>query len=902
MFEYPKGSEWRKWDLHIHSNASDGKATPEEIIEEAQAKTIAVIALTDHHTFSNIDRIKELGKNAGITVISGIELRTEYGQKSVHIIGLFPDSYNGTILTQDALSELILGKLGITRTELITKGKSDDQTLSDDAAFKNGMFKVQVGFKEAANLIHKYGGIVSVHAGNKSNSIEEMRHDGNGITNVDLLEDSLGTLKEELLKEYIDICEIQKHSEAAFYLENFSRPSIAASDAHDKKSVGKKYTWIKADPSFEGLLQIKYEPELRLSIQETMPTEKPAYSIIDSVEIGDSLFAPLNSKTRIVFNPDLNCIIGGKSTGKSLLLNNIAYAIDKNQVLTKIGATQPESKKAKNQPAFFPISDVVVQWGDGSDSSIMKSNSKKIVYIPQTYLNRLSDEEEETTEVDTIIEEILLQDDRIKEKRNYLESQKATIKHEIDGFLYDYLQLSGKIKENENALLESNSSSSIRLEIQKLEEELKKYISDTAITEEQSTSYNTFRDKLQKGIQNKADIGHDIVSIEKVETIEISNPFSLLDLQQKTRDKLDTVFRSLQNEVDSLWRQKRQSVIDELSKERLNCDAEIDQISKELSILQPLVEKNESFLRISDNVSKQKKRLSSALKVEESLSSQKAEAVELLNKIVAGFSKYKNAYDSFTSYVNNTKSECVEGLNFHVETVFRSDAFRQHLSTVLNQKTISRFKKANILQITEEDLTSDVLEALVDSLVSNTSESIEIKAQYNMSVFLGEVFSDWYNVNYVVTMDNDNFARMSPGKKALVLLKLLIGLANSDSPMLIDQPEDDLDNRSIYDDLVKYIKEKKQERQIIIVTHNANIVVGADSEEILVANRDGENTPNRACTFEYVSGSIENSWKNDAEDAVLYSQGIKEHICEILEGGTLAFEKRADKYNLKPNL
>ena len=60
---YPRGSEWRKWDLHIHSTASDGSASPQEIIEEAVSKRISVIALTDHHTAKNVDEIKQLGLN-----------------------------------------------------------------------------------------------------------------------------------------------------------------------------------------------------------------------------------------------------------------------------------------------------------------------------------------------------------------------------------------------------------------------------------------------------------------------------------------------------------------------------------------------------------------------------------------------------------------------------------------------------------------------------------------------------------------------------------------------------------------------------------------------------------------------------------------------------------------------
>jgi len=197
-----KGAEWRKWDLHIHSNASDGKSTPEDIITEAKQKGLSVIALTDHHTAKNIDEIKEVGMREGISVIPGIEFRTEYGQKSVHLIGLFPNEHNGTKLDSKALHDLILSPLGLSETLIISKGKEQNTGISDEKAFKKGMFLVQVDFKKAANLIHKHGGVVSVHAGSKANSFdEEMKHKGKGKKNVKELYDSLGTVKEELLKK-----------------------------------------------------------------------------------------------------------------------------------------------------------------------------------------------------------------------------------------------------------------------------------------------------------------------------------------------------------------------------------------------------------------------------------------------------------------------------------------------------------------------------------------------------------------------------------------------------------------------------------------------------------------------------------------------------------------------------
>jgi PHP family Zn ribbon phosphoesterase len=325
--DFSKGSEWRKWDLHIHSNASDGTATPAEIIEEAIIKNIDVIALTDHHTAKNIDETKKLGNENGIKVISGIEFRTEYGSSSVHMIGLFPDFHANMKLDSKLLYEQILCPLGLSETEINSKGK-DRELIDGISAFKNGIFFVQVDFKKAANLIHKYGGLVSVHAGSKTNSVEEMKHQGLAPKNVRELYDSFGTVKEELLRDYIDICEIRKENDnESFYFEKFGLPSIIASDVHKKSQIGTKYVWIKANSTFEGLRQIVYEPEGRVKIQELHPNTKKLYNIIEKVKFVDSSGSGKFTNYEIGFNPDLNAIVGGKSSGKSLLLHSIARTV-----------------------------------------------------------------------------------------------------------------------------------------------------------------------------------------------------------------------------------------------------------------------------------------------------------------------------------------------------------------------------------------------------------------------------------------------------------------------------------------------------------------------------------------------------------------------------------------------
>ncbi len=110
--------------------------------------------------------------------------------------------------------------------------------------------------------------------------------------------------------------------------------------------------------------------------------------------------------------------------------------------------------------------------------------------------------------------------------------------------------------------------------------------------------------------------------------------------------------------------------------------------------------------------------------------------------------------------------------------------------------------------------------------------------------------------------------------------------------------EDSLDNRAIYSDLVQYLKQKKKERQIILVTHNPNVVIGTDAEQVIVANQNGIKTKNKDDKkFQYISGALENTIpKKTNEEIILVSQGIREHVCEILEGGEEAFSKREKKY------
>lgn len=140
-------------------------------------------------------------------------------------------------------------------------------------------------------------------------------------------------------------------------------------------------------------------------------------------------------------------------------------------------------------------------------------------------------------------------------------------------------------------------------------------------------------------------------------------------------------------------------------------------------------------------------------------------------------------------------------------------------------------------------------------------------------------------VSYGVQYDGIDIERLSPGTRGIVLLLLYLAIDDEDDrPLIIDQPEENLDPQSIYDELVTRFRTAKKRRQIIIVTHNANLVVNTDADQVIVATA-GKQQAGELPQIKYESGGLENSI-------------IRRRVCDILEGGGRAFKARAKRLRL----
>ncbi len=146
--------------------------------------------------------------------------------------------------------------------------------------------------------------------------------------------------------------------------------------------------------------------------------------------------------------------------------------------------------------------------------------------------------------------------------------------------------------------------------------------------------------------------------------------------------------------------------------------------------------------------------------------------------------------------------------------------------------------------------------------------------------------TDHISVQYEIVYDGLDIRKLSPGTRGIVLLLLYLALDESDDrPLIIDQPEENLDPKSVFDELVSLFIDAKSKRQVIMVTHNANLVINTDADQIIVAEA-GPHQSGGLPPISYRAGGLENS-------------DIRKSVCDILEGGESAFRERARRLRVR---
>jgi predicted ATPase len=924
-FLYPRGSEWRKWDLQVQTIIDDGYISiskywddlklkfpdkcndlikamgNEDLIKKFDSKEyfltsiqdspqiksynyaklllnfvnifnkdIGVIGVTDHNYDQDflIDALVDQAKNSNVKIIPGVEINVQGVHKLV-FFSTIPYEQK----TYSIGIKLFLSKLGINN-----KKENNTLTVSNRS------------YKDVLHEINNIGAVLIYPHCNSSNGLFE----GKGKTDRTHLANQFN-------EQPVNILQSKNKSSAentTLYIDSNQALTskhvfTLGSDSRCLKDIfsqdnDKNYCWIKADPTFEGLKQILYEADDRVKIQESKPEERESYQIIESVKFDHNDFP----KEEILLNKNLTVIIGGKSTGKSVLLRNIAEAIDAKEVSNRITVANLQKYQTE-------IKDFSVKWCDGQESKKVNSGTnKKIIYIPQSYLNRLIvDEKEKETPIHKIAEDIIKQNNLVKKSFYELYAQQREVEKNIEEAVNSLFYIEEEIKNLSEAIRKIGDKQGIEIEINKLEQEIKNDEMNSGISSEDKKKYDDLKNAYEKLNYQKTTNQKDLENLNLLKGKELFVAPNLLSLSEEVQMSLKTEYESLIQKYLQQWRGKIDDIVNTIKENDVELDKSIALNTKERMPLLEKVNKTESLKNKNESLEKEKQKLKEITEKEVKLKAEEEKFNTKITQIVEGNSKF---FDSFLSAKNEIlKQENISNdIDFDISIEFKENFFKEDfVDKVLYRNSSGDFEvKLDSYKFTSNDNLKETIEKSIYGIIN---DKLKLK---NISITKKEAIKklvqNWFIFDYKIKYESDDISTMSPGKKSFIILKLLIELSNDRCPILLDQPEDDLDNRSIYNDLVKFIKDKKKNRQIIIVTHNPNLAVGADAECIIVANQNGSKSKNKKYKFEYITGSLENQFEDKNEFNVLYKQGIRQHVCDILEGGKDAFEKREKKYNL----
>ena len=856
-----RGSEWRIWDLHFHTPSSydykDKSVTNEDIVKGLAAAGVSVVAITDHYVI-DVPRIKELqliGQTYNLVVLPGIEFCSELGgAEAVHFIGIFPETAD-----LESIWTKIQGQCNLTKADIDAKG---------------GYERVCCEFVKTCNLILSLGGLVTVHAGKKSNTLE-------GIKNNLLVKQEL---KQDLLSRFKPLLDVGKPEDIEGYRKHvfpdigFSLPVIMCSDNHNINEYSvKEKMWIKADPTFEGLKQILYEPDERVRIQTTKPDEKNVYHVIDCIMLNEDGFW----NDTLLLSPNLNTIIGGRSTGKSSLLKAIA---------AKHGSKDIEADDFIRDH----LDGVTIQWQDGTDQI-----GREIDYFRQSYMHDIASD---SRRINELVEGIIRNKDKSSLLGKYYETIKETTK-DISQGIFMLFQIHKDYVEKCNELKAFGKKEGVQQQIALLKAKIVELQKGSEITPEDQMAFESQSAKIKENMIQVECADHDLKILER---LLILTPFNSnfeeryqtntlsfrLNLSEFARE-----FKSLKINTERQFCDLVRKYIEatKASKEQLvaQCNAIIESDSYKKGMT--CIEGNKELKDITAKMTEEEKTLAMIEACQVQIDALKQKMKECFNFVVDKHCILKSAAEDVVKNLNIS----YDGLTIDVVLNHHRDRLQQFLEARLNQRG---YERQEYLSKFVRHYDSDNKQYIGDILKQLLKEEIQLKnSNTALNVATELLAQSWYSLNYELSYQGDSFRQMSEGKQAFVVLKLLLEFSEKKCPILIDQPEDSLDNRAIYNELVAYIKKKKTERQIILVTHNSNVVVSADAENVIVANQEGNDSHNRdGIRFQYVNGALEFTVpKNPKEDIVLHSQGIREHVCDILEGGRDAFEKREQKYGFR---
>jgi ABC-type cobalamin/Fe3+-siderophores transport system ATPase subunit len=931
---YPAGSIWRKWDLHIHSPASVFRndfagATQEEkwrnyFTKLATLTDISVLGITDYFSVEGYLKVIREGNLTNVNLIlPNVELRIlpvtgSNTAINLHII------FNPSVvedLENKFFSSLTCSYAGdsykCTRSDLIKLGRKyrNSELLAEAAAYRDGVEQFKTTITELRDIFSKNKTL----AENSIVIVSNRSGDGNsGIQHS-----SLAATREEIYR-FAHCIFSSNPSDVSFFLGlgtdskkevmrkyGSLKPCVHGCDAHDLDSIGKpcikrgkenhncataadcemRFSWIKADPTFEGLKQIIYEPEERVRIQEHSPYDDKRKVFFESVSLTGSTNFILPS-TDLFLNRELVTVIGGRGSGKSVLLESLAFLneehlkVDRNGKKKVIEFYRDNDSHSEPPPSFLLKTTLVDK--DGSKQAFQKTLNEReglelpFLYLGQEQLSGMATNDEELTK--TICELIGIDAAELNQQELIVEAREVLAQIKVDEkTAADIVEAFKKLGYRDGEDLEKWT-----------EQYLKKLSAQQARLSSKETreALTEINEKTQRGIKLKGLVAEADLVLVTLEKLDANETLKTLE------KKINALYPDIKlSPVDS----KKQVQEIKAFQEKANSEMELlrseIRVKKAELIKKGIKEDVNTLLQSSEAIQRQISSVGTDLEnyriAQKAIASGKASRNALMQRIrnslnrlndhiSAKFVEFQGSRDDSSAEEKELFEKMIAGIGIEGQVVFDDrELCKQLLSWRVDNRKIpseSDLRKHIAGQQpdgTPKGLTLDNVIGWVKADLGGSKVFNRGGEEGTLDYILTE-WPDFLKVKAVVRLNGKPIEVLSIGQRGTLLLKVYLSTSTVRQVFIIDQPEDNLDNNFIMNDLVPLVLKTKKSRQIIMSTHNANLVVNADAEQVIVAQLDVGKP--------YLAGSIENP-------------EINRSIRDILEGGEEAFRKRQRKYH-----
>jgi ABC-type lipoprotein export system ATPase subunit len=987
----PSGSQWRRWDPHIHmpgtkkNDQFGARPAADEAWRErvlAWQPKISALGVTDYYVTDCYERAREWqaqGLLPGIDFIfPNVELRFAVNAPkgspiNVHLL-VSPDDRDHLEQLDDFLAKLTFHhkgeNYGCDRRGLIKLGRAFMPSVhGEEHALKVGIEQHKVS---PDNLIASFAGsawarknIIVALSGSSSDGSGQLRDDGLAAMRRNLERTARVIFSGNAASRAFWLGEKADDIDAFKIEYDGLKPCMQGCDAHKLEEIGdpafKRFTWLKGDPTFETLRQACIEPHWRAHIGEVTPETGLPSNTVASVKVSSADWV---KPPEIPINPGLVAIIGARGSGKTALLELIAagaHSIDK--------ANTERSFLERARP-LVGSAQVQVKWGGGPPTSSTvdfeklpeKSTEARACYLSQKFVDKLCSSDGLATELRREIERVIFNahdlDDRL-DASNFEELQETKsapshrAKRRYEQALLELArELSAERELSEGLAKARKERDTLRASIERDKADRK------ALAPSDDAETVKLLDKVRLGAEAKRQrIGRlqkQVLDLEGLseELAEFGGDEGDLRLRQlKTRYPdagfaegewalfsinyaeqavkiLDEKLKSVRSEIKLL---QGPAAGEAKEPEKLEeaapfFDAKADLGKLTLSLLNKELKRLEAKVGLDRERRQKYNDLSTKITTAETTLGKRDRDIEHAEaapgRIAELRTKRQNAYRGVFNEIEKQEvilkalyqplaarladqGGALAKLTFSVRRIVDVAAWADAGEALFNLAKAGDLRgKGVILERALQELkpawesgdaaaAADAMskfrtkygEELYGRIPDHAKKTPEAKRAWNEQVAAWLFDTDHIGLSYGLEYEGADIQQLSPGTRGIVLLLLYLSIDLDDErPLLIDQPEENLDPKSIFEELVDRFKEARRRRQIIIVTHNANLVINTDADQVIVAER-GPHRAGKLPMLNYKSGGLEN-------------EEIRNSVCEILEGGRMAFEERARRLRL----